>query len=93
VISLVPVGDVRLVADPGITVEPVASGNVAWRTPGPVRLAQDGVHYFATPPILRVPFAAKEGKVGAKVDYAYCIVDQKCLFGEASVSVPVAAGS
>ncbi len=89
VISLVPVGDVKLVADPGITVDPVPSANVQWKTGGPVKLAQDGAHYFAAPPTLRLPFAAEDGKVGATVQYAYCIVDQKCLFGEASVSVPV----
>lgn len=89
VISLLPVGDVKLVADPGITVLPLPSANVRWQTAGPVRLVLGGAHYFDTPPTLRLPFAAQEGLVGAKVDYAYCIVDEKCLFGEAAVSVPV----
>ncbi len=89
VVSLVPVGNAKLVTDPGITVEPVPSSNVRWQTEGPVKLTQDGAPYFAAPPTLRVPFDAKSGKVDAKVEYAYCIVDQKCLFGETSVSVPV----
>ena len=89
VVSLVPVGNAKLVTDPGITVEPVPSANVRWQTKGPVTLTQDGAPYFAAPPTLRVPFDAKSGKVDARVEYAYCIVDQKCLFGETSVSVPV----
>jgi hypothetical protein len=89
VVSLVPMGNAKLVTDPGITVDPVPAANVRWRTGGPVKLTEDGAPYFAAPPTLRVPFDAESGKVGAKVEYAYCIVDQKCLFGETSVSVPV----
>ena len=37
--------------------------------------------------MLRLPFAGVDGKpVEAAVEYAYCVVERQCLFGEARVS-------
>ena len=48
--------------------------------------------YFAEPPTVRVPFAHEDGRpVEAKVEYAYCLVDYQCLFGEATTSAPTQA--
>ena len=48
-----------------------------------------GRDYFAAPPTIRVPFAGEDGKpVEAEVEYAYCLVDYQCLFGETKVSAP-----
>ena len=78
-------------ADPGVTVTPVPRAGVAWRTGAgePDRCRPD---YFKEPPTIRVPFAGDDGKpVEADVEYAYCLVDYKCLFGTAKVSAPTEA--
>jgi hypothetical protein len=50
--------------------------------------------YFDDPPILRLPFDGGDGKpVKASVEYAYCLVDYQCLFGEATVSAATGAPS
>jgi hypothetical protein len=88
VVTLVPKGQVKLVADPGMTVTPVARTGVAWANPA-VSAVEAGRDYFAAPPTIRVPFAGEDGKpVQADVEYAYCLVDYKCLFGETTVSAP-----
>ena len=89
VVTLVPKGQVKLVADPGVTVTPVARDGVAWSGSGPVSRVEADQGYFAEPPTVRVPFAHEDGRpVEAKVEYAYCLVDYQCLFGEAKISVP-----
>lgn len=89
VVTLVPKGEVKLVADPGIVITPLPRDGVTWRTAEPVSRIEPGGDYFAEPPTLRVPFAGEDGKpVEATVEYAYCLVDYQCLFGEARVSVP-----
>jgi hypothetical protein len=88
VVTLVPKGQVKLVADPGMTVTPVARDGVAW-TSSAVSAVEAGRDYFAAPPIIRVPFAGEDGKpVQAAVEYAYCLIDYQCLFGETTVSAP-----
>jgi hypothetical protein len=92
VVTLVPKGEVKLVADPGVTVTPVQRDGVAWSVKEPVSRIDAGEGYFAEPPTLRVPFAGEDGKpVEAAVEYAYCLVDYQCLFGEARVSAPTVA--
>ena len=89
VVTLVPKGQVKLVADPGVTVTPVAREGVAWSGSGPVSRVDADQGYFAEPPTVRVPFAHEDGRpVEAKVEYAYCLVDYQCLFGEATTSAP-----
>jgi hypothetical protein len=92
VVQLVPKGRVKLVADPGITVTPVPRAGIAWSAAAPVSEVDTGRDYFTTPPTLRVPFAGEDGKpVEAAVEYAYCLVDYQCLFGEAKVSASTQA--
>jgi hypothetical protein len=92
VVSLVPKGQVKLVADPGVTVTPVPRDGVAWSVSEPVSRVDAGQGYFAEPPTLRVPFAGEDGRpVEAAVEYAYCLVDYQCLFGEARISAPTRA--
>ena len=87
VVTLVPKGQVKLVADPGVTVTPVARDGVAWSGSGPVSRVEADQGYFAEPPTVRVPFAHEDGRpVEAKVEYAYCLVDYQCLFGTAKVA-------
>lgn len=89
VVTLVPRGEVKLVADPGVTVTPVARSGVTWAAPTAMSTPEPGHNYFPEPPTLRLPFEAEDGKpVEAAVEYAYCLVDYQCLFGEAKVSVP-----
>jgi hypothetical protein len=92
VVTFVPKGAVKLVADPGVTVTPVQRDGIAWRVTAPVSRVDAGEDYFGEPPTLRVPFAGEDGKpVEAAVEYAYCLVDYQCLFGEARVSAPTEA--
>jgi hypothetical protein len=92
VVTFVPRGQVKLVADPGVTVTPVRRDGIAWSAAAPVSRSDVGQDYFSEPPILRVPFAGADGKpVEASVEYAYCLVDYQCLFGEAKVSAPTQA--
>jgi len=87
VVTFVPKGAVKLVADPGVTVTPVQRDGIAWRVTAPVSRIDAGEDYFGEPPTLRVPFAGADGKpVEAAVEYAYCLVDYQCLFGETRVS-------
>lgn len=92
VVQLVPKGQVKLVADPGVTVTPVPRAGIAWAAEAPVSEIEAGRDYFAAPPTLRVPFSGEDGRpVEAAVEYAYCLVDYQCLFGEARVSAPTQA--
>ena len=62
VVTLVPKGQVKLVADPGVTVTPIARDGIAWigRQPDQPRRRDQG--YFAEPPTVRVPFAREDGR-------------------------------
>jgi hypothetical protein len=87
VVTLVPKGQVKLVADPGVTVTPVARAGVTWKGAAPVSTVVPEGDYFTEPPMVRVPFAGGDGKpVEADVEYAYCLVDYQCLFGTAKVA-------
>ena len=87
VVSLIPKGRVKLVADPGVTVTPIARDGVTWKGDAPVSTLVPEGGYFKEPPTVRVPFVGGDGKpVEANVDYAYCLVDYQCLFGTAKVA-------
>ncbi|HEX6011027.1 MAG TPA: hypothetical protein VFY87_04315 [Geminicoccaceae bacterium] len=89
VVTLIPKGQVKLVADPGIVVTPVPRDGISWAAAQPVSRVDGSRNYFAEPPTIRLPFAGEDGKpVEASVEYAYCLVDYQCLFGEARVSAP-----
>lgn len=88
VITLRPEGAVKLVADPGITVTPVGISSAQWLTDMPQDRVDEGQDYFDQPPMLRLPFAAEDGQpIELRIDYAYCIIDYQCLFGEETLSV------
>ena len=92
VVTLVPKGEVKLVADPGVIVTPVPRDGLQWKAVEPVSSIDAERDYFDEPPTLRVPFAGEDGKpVEAEVEYAYCLVDYQCLFGTAKVSAPTEA--
>lgn len=85
VVRLEPRGAVKIVAEPGVTVTPAARDGVAWAVPELLHEIA-GQQYLNPPVELRLPFVAERGgPVEARVDYAYCIVDYQCLFGEATV--------
>lgn len=85
VVTLTPSGAARLVADPGITVTPLA-GAAALPPGEPVALVDPDLGYMTEPPVLRVPLPGHAGgPVEAQVEYAYCLIDTQCLFGEALV--------
>ena len=83
VVTLVPQGAAKLVADPGITITPLDGTRAA-----PMSLIDPTRDYLTEPPVMRVPLPGHAGEpVAAQVDYAYCLVDYVCLFGEATVRV------
>jgi hypothetical protein len=89
VISLEPKGDAKLVADPGIVVEPHRGAGVEWLGHGPFERVIPGGSYFEGPQEIRVPFRSNgTGEVSARVEYAYCLVAYQCLFGETVVQLP-----
>jgi hypothetical protein len=76
-------GDFKLVADPGITVTPTAQPGVEWLVPIPFRHVDPEIPYFSPPATLRLPFRANGvAPVEILVEYAYCVVDYQCFFGE-----------
>lgn len=89
VVMLEPRGAAKLVADPGITIEPVAAAGLRWADAQGVSLVDADRDYFGAPPVLRLPFTGDAAAVTARIDYAWCLADYQCLFGEAVVTVPV----
>ncbi|WP_222183988.1 hypothetical protein [Geminicoccus harenae] len=82
-VMLQPNGQAKLVADPGITVVPVDAGGLP--VAPQVELVDRSREYFDLPPVLEVaPGAASS----LRVEYAYCVVERQCLFGDATVPVP-----
>ena len=91
VVMLVPEGETRLVADPGITVTPAARLGVDWQPPLPHRLVDTGRDYFEPPAMIRLPFTSTDDQpLQLLVEYAYCFVDFQCFFGEAELTVATA---
>jgi hypothetical protein len=83
VVVVEPRGRFKLVADPGITVTPTEQPGVEWLVPIPYRHVDTEIPYFPPPATLRLPFRAN-GVAPAEilVEYAYCVVDYQCFFGE-----------
>jgi hypothetical protein len=82
-VTLVPSGQVKLVADPGVTVFPVDSAGQP--VGDPTSIVDIKKEYFTLPPSL----AVQPGPASAlRVEYAYCVVTKQCLFGDVTVPVP-----
>jgi hypothetical protein len=88
VVVLEPQGDFKLVADPGITVTPTEQPGVEWLVPLPYRRVDSEVGYFTPPAAVRLPFRADaQQPLEILVEYAYCVVDYQCFFGEEVLTV------
>jgi hypothetical protein len=88
VVVLEPQGEFKLVADPGITVTPTAQPGVEWLVPLPYRLVDTESPYFTPPASVRLPFKGDAGQpLEILVEYAYCVVDYQCFFGEKLLKV------
>jgi hypothetical protein len=91
VVLVIPEGDTKLVADPGITVTPAERPGVDWQLPLPHRMVDAGRDYFEPPAMIRLPFtSADDQPLQLLVEYAYCFVDFQCFFGEAELTVATA---
>ena len=90
VVVVAPRGATKLVADPGITVMPTARPGLAWGTALPYRKVEPEVEYFTPPATLRLPFTSSDREpVELLVEYAWCVVDFQCFFGEATLEVAI----
>lgn len=88
VVVLEPQGEFKLVADPGITITPTAQPGVEWLVPLPYRHVDPEISYFTPPAAVRLPFRADvEQPLELLVEYAYCVVDYQCFFGEELLTV------
>ena len=88
VVVVEPRGEFKLVADPGITVTPTEQPGVEWLVPLPYRHVDPEIQYFAPPASVRLPFrATDEQPLEVLVEYAYCVVDYQCFFGEEILTV------
>ena len=88
VVVVEPRGEFKLIADPGITVTPTARPGVEWLVPLPYRHVDSELQYFTPPASLRLPFRASEDQpLEILVEYAYCVVDYQCFFGEQTLTV------
>ena len=88
VVVLEPQGEFKLVADPGITVTPTEQPGVEWLVPLPHRHVDADTPYFTPPASLRLPFrATHEQPLEILVEYAYCVVEYQCFFGEEVLTV------
>lgn len=88
VIVLEPEGETKLNADPGITVTPGQDVAVTWQVPVPHRQIDTSIAYFEPPATVRLPFTGGGGApIEVLVEYAYCVVDYQCFFGEETLRV------
>jgi hypothetical protein len=88
VVVVEPRGAFKLVADPGITVTPTARRGTEWLVPLPYRYVDPDAQYFTPPASVRLPFRATEDQpLEVLVEYAYCVVDYQCFFGEETLTV------
>ncbi len=93
-ITLTPLGATKLIADPGITVTPAARPGLAWQVGLPVRRQAEDRAYLPVPQQLRLPFAATDqAPLELQVEYAYCVVDYQCFYGEQQLVVANPPGS
>jgi len=88
VIVLEPEGDTRLNAEPGITVTPEADQGLAWEVTLPHRHVDPAIDYFEPSAIVRMPFEGEPDQpIRVLVEFAYCVVDFQCYFGEEELSI------
>ena len=88
VIVIAPRDGTKLVADPGITVTPIARAGVEWGAPVPLRKVDPTVEYFTPPATLRLPFTRSDHRpLELLVEYAWCVTDFQCFFGERTLTV------
>ena len=88
VVVVEPLGHFKLVADPGITVTPSPLPGVEWLVPLPHRVVDSETQYLSPPATVRLPFRGHgEAPVEILVEYAYCVVDYQCFFGEELLTV------
>ena len=91
-ITVLPKGETKLNADPGITVTPADQPGIDWQVPLPHRHQDLSVAYFEPPATIRLPFTGIIGHpVEVLVEYAYCLVDYQCFFGEETLRVDMKA--
>lgn len=94
VITVLPEGETKLNADPGITVTPGDPATVDWGVPLPHRHQDFSIVYFEPPATIRLPFKASANQpVDILVEYAYCLVDYQCFFGEENLRVDLPANA
>ena len=88
VVVVEPRGEFKLVADPGITVTPTEQPGVEWLVPLPYRHVDPETSYFAPSASVRLPFrATHQQPLEVLVEYAYCVVEYQCFFGEEVLTV------
>ncbi len=89
VVELVPEGDAKLVADPGLELAGLDSPGIRWRTPRAKRVIP-GEPYFDGGVTVVLPFTGEgPGPVRARLDYAWCLLAFQCLFGERELELPL----
>jgi hypothetical protein len=87
VVSIEPEGETKLIADPGITVAPVARPGITWLVPLPHRHVDPAREYFEPLAAVRLPFSGDDSlPIELDVEYAYCVVDYQCFFGKETVT-------
>jgi len=88
VITILPEGQTKLNADPGITVTPADQVGIEWQVALPHRHQDQTISYFEPPATIRMPFTASDDQPAEiLVEYAYCLVDYQCFFGEETLTV------
>ena len=64
------------------------TSGVEWLAPLPYRYVDPEIEYFTPPATVRLPFRANgEPPLEILVEYAYCVVDYQCFFGEQLLTV------
>lgn len=88
VVTILPEGETKLNADPGITITPADQVGIDWQVALPHRHQDMSITYFEPPAMIRMPFTASDDQPAEiLVEYAYCVVDYQCFFGEETLSV------
>jgi hypothetical protein len=87
VVAIEPEGETKLIADPGITIAPVTRPGITWLVPLPHRYVDPTREYFEPAAAVRLPFSGEDGlPIELDVEYAYCVIDYQCFFGEETVT-------
>jgi hypothetical protein len=88
VVRVEPHGAARIVTEPAVTVTGEPQTGVSWPAAAVSSDPPATFTGYVTGPVeLRLPFRATgSAPVSALVEYAYCLVDYQCLFGEERVT-------